>query len=263
MIANSPNLSKREQFEIMMRAQIENSLELGWSPSDIILITNFDFSYNNITAIKHDITILNKNCLTGSKMFAMRWVMDRGLDETYWAHDLDCWQASPFSESPLFKDVGICEYSEPKFNGGAVFWRQSAKDIVGEIVQQIIDKKFDKEEPVLNSVFKTPKYKSRVTILNYTYNLGCSGFRTRFLHAIKPIKVAHLHPTNRIAWEMHALDRYQFGVVAMPQRLENLLRKFYPNLPTKLLESDPENIHRRITPPTIRANEKTKLKPVS
>lgn len=255
MVANLVKESKRDYFETMMRAQIDNSLELGWDKTDIIILTNFDFNHNNVTAIKVD--DLNNHCLTGSKMFAMKWIMNRSLDETYWAHDLDCWQAIPFTELPFFKDIGICEYSEPKFNGGAVFWRQSGRDIVDATVKEIIDTKSDKEEPVLNRVLK--KQTSRITVLNYTYNLGCSGFRHRFVHAVKPIKVVHMHPTNRIAWEMHVLDRYQFGVVSMPERLEGLLRRFYPNLPTTLCAKDKDNKHRRLIPPTIRADENTKL----
>ena len=34
-----------------IRAQIDNSIRLGWNPKDCILVTNFAFSYRGVTAI--------------------------------------------------------------------------------------------------------------------------------------------------------------------------------------------------------------------
>ena len=63
--------------------------------------------------------------------------------------------------------------------------------------------------------------------------MGCSGFVKRYERAEKPIKVLHFHPTNRIAWETHALDRNQIGEIPISSQLENLLRKHY-DLATEL-----------------------------
>ena len=34
------------------RAQIDNSLRMGWQPKDIVVVTNLDFSYKNATIIR-------------------------------------------------------------------------------------------------------------------------------------------------------------------------------------------------------------------
>jgi len=229
IVANYLDNNPRYNFqmlETLIKAQIDNSIELS---KQVTLVTNFDYEYMGVRANKAD---LNTHCATGSKMFAVKWLFENTDTDTVWAHDLDCWQNIPF-ECPEFKDVGIACYSNSKRNGGSVFWRRSAKDIIDNVVKAIIDNKLDREEPILNLVLN--EYKDRTTILNHTYNVGCSGFMVRYLYADKPIKVVHLHPTNRIAWETHVLDRSGLGITLSP-RLEKLIRKHYPNLSVELSE---------------------------
>ena len=210
----------------VLYAQIENSLDLGWKPRQIMLVTNFKFKWNGVKSIQAD---LNKHCLTGSKMFGMKWVFNCGyVKETIWAHDLDCWQNDIFLE-PKFADVGICTYSNSSLNGGSVFWKPKSLDIIDEIIG-ILETGQRKEEPTLNEVLKRKSIKKRVTILNETYNVGCSGFVPRFLRAEKPIKVCHLNPYNRIAWETHRLDRNGVGLISISDRMEKILRKYFPFL---------------------------------
>jgi hypothetical protein len=207
----------------LIKAQIKNSLLLGWEAEDIILVTNFDFEFMGVKATYLE---LNKKCLTGSKMYAVKEILERDLSDIIWAHDLDAWQNVWF-DCPEFLDVGACEYSRPKFNGGSVFWRKSSLDMVDEIIKRIEEKEQAKEEPTLDAVFKSDEYKDRVTVLNPTYNVGCSGFVKRYKHAIKPIKVCHLHPTNRIAWETHCLDRNGTNFRSISSRLEVVLREHW------------------------------------
>jgi len=62
-------------------------------------------------------------------------------------------------------------------------------------------------EPTLNRVLTSKQYRDRVTVLNNTFNVGCSGFAKRWERSLKPIRVSHFHRYNRTAWETHALDR--------------------------------------------------------
>lgn len=247
MVANLVKKSKtsRGELEVNLKAQIRNSLDLNWKPEDICVVGNIDFEYEDVKIMKAD---LNKFCLTGSKMFGLRWLMEQQINDVYWAHDLDCWQGVEF-ECPAFKSVGIAEYSLPKFNGGSVFWRSDSLDIINTIIDTIIEKKSEKEEPILNAVLKSDKYKARVTVLNNTFNVGCSGFVKRWERAIKPICVSHFHPRNRIAWETHALDRNSLGVKSISDRLEALVRSFYPDLAT-------EPTFRKPPPPGYPGSEK-------
>jgi hypothetical protein len=235
IIANKSKKSRYifEQISVFIKAQIENSLDLGWQAKDIILLANFDYEF---MGVKSTNISLNKECLTGSKMFGMKYLFDNDLvDDIIWSHDLDAWQNVSFS-CPEFKEVGIACYSNSKYNGGSIFWRPSAKDITYKIIEEINNNKENKEEPTLNRILKSKEYKNRVTNVNNTFNVGCSGYVKRWERSIKPIRVCHFHPYNRTAWETHGLDRNGLGVIGVSNRLENILRKYYPKLPTELSE---------------------------
>jgi len=224
---------KPENIELLVNAQIENSLELGWNVEDIIFLSNFDYEFMGVKSINIK---LNKECLTGSKMFGMKYLFENDLvDDVIWAHDLDAWQNVPFY-CPKIKDVGITCYSTSKFNGGSVFWNLKSKDIIDKIISIINENAENKEEPTLNKVLKSKEYKNRITIVDNTFNVGCSGYVKRWDRSIKPIRVCHFHPYNKIAWETHCLDRNGLDCKGITDRLENLLRKYYPSIATGLCE---------------------------
>jgi len=229
IIANKSK-SKRYNFDnidTLLKAQIENSLELGWKPEDFIFLANFDYEFMGVKSTKVE---LNKECLTGSKMFGMKYLFDNNMaNDVIWAHDLDAWQNVPFT-CPEFKDVGITTYSTPKYNGGSIFWRKEAKDIVNKVVEEIQGNKENKEEPTLNRILKSKEYINRVTNINNTFNVGCSGYVKRWNRSIKPIRVCHFHPYNKTAWETHGLDRNGLDTKGVSDRLEKILRKYYPSL---------------------------------
>ena len=235
MIANQSK-HKRYNFEnidVLLKAQIENSIELGWASEDIILLANFDYEFMGVKSINIS---LNKKCLTGSKMFGMKYLFENKMvDDVIWAHDLDAWQNVCFY-CPEFKEVGIACYSTGKYNGGSLFWKKSSEDIVDKILGEIDKNKEEKEEPTLNRILKSKEYRGRVTCLNNTFNVGCSGYVKRWNRSIKPIRVCHFHPYNHIAWETHALDRNGLDCKGVSDRLEKLLRKYYPKLATELCE---------------------------
>jgi hypothetical protein len=226
LTANVKEDSKRYSFDkmdMLLKAQIDNILDCGWNADDVLLIANVDYEYLGVCAIK---TELNDTCRTGSKMFGVEFALDNKLyDGVYWAKDLDVWPNYMFEE-PEMRDVGITTYSSTKLNGGSVFWKPSAFDIVKHVIGEI-NKGEEKEEPTLNKLLKSDKYFPRTTVLNTTYNVGSSGFFPRAYRAEKPIKVCHFNPTNRIAWETHRLNRDGMGMVSVSSRLENTLRKYF------------------------------------
>ena len=239
MVANKQRSGRSryffERMDVLLRVQIENMLEVGWKVENIILLTNFDFEFMGVSA---EIIELNDFCLSGSKMWGMKYLFDNNrVDELIYSSDLDCWQNVWFDPPEFDGDVGASQYSNPKFNGGNIFWKPSSKDIVERVVEVLTEEKAKSEEPTLNRIFKSNEYVDRVSILNNTYNVGCSGFAPRYERSIKPIRVCHFHPNNSIAWEIHALDREGLGVIAVTTRLERLLRKYYPDLATKLVDS--------------------------
>lgn len=225
MVANKqPNTKyKDDRMERLIKAQIENALEVNWKPEKIIVLANFDICHYGIKTYNIE---LNGHCLTGSKIYAVDWLLGNDdIKDVIWSHDLDCWQNEWF-EAPEFNDVGITTYSTKKYNGGCVFWRHTAHDLVQEI-KAVIDNGETKEEPTINKLLKDKSNEDRVTVINNTYNVGCSGFVVRARKADKPIKLAHFNPYNRIAWETHRLDRNGIGIKSISERLEKLLRKHF------------------------------------
>lgn len=239
MVANANKKNSRYTFEkitTLLNAQIENSLECRWNPIDIYVLANFDYTFMDVSTV--NISELPDTCLTGSKMFGLNWyIKNTSHNEVVWSHDLDAWQNAPF-QAPEIKDVGIARYSNDKFNGGSVFWKMpSSKDIIQRITQVLVDEKAAKEEPTLNKILKK-EFKDRITVIDNTFNVGCSGYVVRLSRSEKPLKVCHFHPYNRIAWETHVLDRNQINEIGVTVRLERLLRKYYPELATELSMTD-------------------------
>lgn len=236
MAANVSKENKRynkENMEVLLKAQIENSIELGWRPLDILIVSNMSFEFMKVRTIK---IAMNNFCYSGSKMFALKWYMNNhDADDLIWSKDLDCWQNVWFDPPKFKRDVGISTYSNGKFNGGSIFWKPKAQDLVDIIISVLVKTSAPKEEPTLNKILKHKNIHKRVQTLDYSYNVGCSGFVPRYERAVKPIKVCHFNPQNSIAWEIHGLDRCGIGEVAVTLRLERLLRKYY-TLATELRE---------------------------
>ena len=216
----------KESLEMELRAQIENSIELGWSPKDLWVVTNFSFSFMGINAFTLP---LNEKCLTGSKSFVMRELFNAGMmTENVWIHDLDAWQCVPF-EWPLdgSHKVGIANYSRPKYNGGSVFYTPDSREIVEAICKKIEDTEDIREEPAITSILKND-FANDTMEVDYGFNLGCSGFKERYNRSDKPIKVVHFHPTNRIAWDTHTRNRNNIDSSAViPTRLKDLFLRYW------------------------------------
>ena len=225
LVANRQPKGKysHDRISVLLKAQIENALELGWDPENMLLVSNFPFTFRGVGAI---VTVLNDGCLTGSKMFAVKWLMDNKMvDDMIWAHDLDAWQNAVF-EPPEIKDVGISTYNGRTLNGGSVFWKNSAYDIVDQVVARIeLGEKV--EEPTLNRILHSKKIKDRVTIMNSTFNVGCSGYVKRLEGADKPVKVAHFNPVNTISWSTHVQERNGPGTKSINERLQSLLVRWF------------------------------------
>lgn len=229
--AQTNGKAKHHELQAMAEAQIENSLNLGWHPRDLILVTNlkFETSATIVRAGLHD------GCLTGAKMFALEHLFAEGAivaGEMWWAHDLDAWQNHPFDE-PALRDIGLAEYSRPKFNGGSVFLRYSSQDLIKAVTDHIRSHLMMKEEPAINEVLRRPEHSSRVTVLNSTYNVGCSAYKVRYDRSEKPILVSHFHPTNRLAWLTHVHGQNEARQPSVSRRLAELLaRRFNRILPS-------------------------------
>jgi hypothetical protein len=220
---------KEEYLRNLVGAQIANSLELGWAPSDIVVMTNFELDAP-VTLIRAP---LNESCLKGSKMFGLQHLFEQGLidaADVWWAHDLDAWQNYWF-DPPEFADIGLAKYNAPEFNSGSIFLRAAARDLVTDIVTRIEARPIESEEPAINAVLRSRECAHRVTVMNSTYNVGCTGFEARFQRSMKPVLVSHFHPSHRVSWRTHVDGVNRIGVGSVsPRLLEFLVQRFHQGI---------------------------------
>ena len=89
--------------------QIDNSLKLGWNKQDLVLITNFPYSYKDVkaTVIDYELFVNTEGkTLTSSVVYEL---LDRkviGEGELWWFHELHVFQLKPF-ESDAIKLEGM------------------------------------------------------------------------------------------------------------------------------------------------------------
>ena len=215
----------------LIKAQIDNSLECNWDPKDIIIATNFDFSYKGVKPY-----ILDEICDYSQffhKQYALLELMKKGVFENQpiWYHDLDAFQLEPFNFPQFSGDWGTCVY--PNGDGhscqcGVIYFKSSAQDILEYLVSNMKNRTYnthDDEVVIRNEVKLNPKFASRVSVLNTRYNMGMTGFNDRYNKAAKPIKVVHFHPDNKRNWDSMVEGKNDLGVKVVNDRLINIINK--------------------------------------
>jgi len=192
---------QQEELFKYFRAQIDNSLLLGWDARDIIICTNLDFEYKGVTIIK-----LEHECRFNkyfNKQFGIWELLDRKLiDEPFWFHDFDDWPLQKFEFPEFAGDIGMCKYiNGEQWNTGSIFVKPSSIDIWALIVEFMkenknhpaVDNKGD--ENIVNTVYHLyAEIQSRFSLLDNRYNVGCTQFNQRYNSATKPINVAAFKP---------------------------------------------------------------------
>jgi len=223
--------SKHENTLNLIKAQIDNSLECGWDPKDIIIATNFDFEYKKVKTY-----VLDEICDYSQffhKQYATLEMMRKGIFEDFniWYHDLDAFQLEPFDFPQFNGDWGTCVY--PNGDGhscqcGIIYLKPSSQDIFEYLVSNMKNKVYnthDDEVVIRHEVKLNPKFSHRVSILDTSYNMGMTGFDDRYLNATKPIKVVHFHPDNQKQWDMMAEGKNDLNVKIVNNRLLSIIKK--------------------------------------
>ena len=127
----NPNKSFNEVNEALLKVQIDNLFVLGVNPTDIILITNFDYAYKGIKATVLGDHAFCKHHPRSSKTTALfeMFKLDMIEDELYWVKDLDVFQVRPVSEEEIGLDkyeIGLTTHGYlidgiDRWNGGSLF----------------------------------------------------------------------------------------------------------------------------------------------
>jgi len=187
---------------LSVEIQIENSLELGWKAEDILLFTNFDFEYKGIKAKVLRNVEFFKYAPAVSKFNAIVELFEKGLienDELYWCHDLDAFQLLPISRSELklgTSDMALTGYAPNKWYIASMFFKKSAKDIFYRAKEIIYNRRKINEEMAVDELTDSDEsIRKRIKKINITYNFVASSNKPWYKTAIRPIRVAHFHPS--------------------------------------------------------------------
>lgn len=186
------------EHEALTKIQIDNSFELGWEPEDILLVTDFDWEYRGIKShvLKGDYRALDGNRST--KILVINQLFKDGLigDDLYWFHDHDAFQLGPMRDPDLGpKDAAFCNMGWSKqWDAGSFFFKKSAEDIFQKIYEKMIERGTNEQSALTylweNNIITDDRYK----LLNITYDMGIYHVYSNFMHADKPLLVAHFHP---------------------------------------------------------------------
>lgn len=180
-----------------LRAQIDNSLRLGWAKDDIIIGSNFDFEYNGVKSVTtKDICTYNIFC---NKWYGLReLVKEEVLQEEFWFHDQDSWQIERF-EFPFFLgDIAACEYVfTDEWNTSSVFVNEDSFQTLSSIVD-IMDEhsghKVDSDENYISHIRKATSLRDRLTTIPNEYNVGKTKFESRYGNANLPVYICGFKP---------------------------------------------------------------------
>jgi hypothetical protein len=184
----------------MLELQIDNSLDLGWSPDDILLCTSFDFAFRGVRATKVEPGRRPRTARATSfhKTECILRVFEHIAEhEVVWYHDADAFQLVPFDGCPLGRDLAFCLYSTRErllVQGGSLFFTSRARPIFDYVLDQLANHRCRKDEFALTDAIARREFLDQFQILDYSYNLGGTDFELRYQLADQPIKVAHFHP---------------------------------------------------------------------
>jgi len=197
--------------DILVKIQIDNSLELGWKREDILLVTNFPYEYNGVkSVVVGDENYCAHSVGTPSKINVILTLFDLGLigDDLYWFHDFDAFQLEDVNIELDDKKIALTDYGITNMNKGrngrwstgSIFFKKGSRDVF-EWIKTAVYKYEKNEEVALLALTRHNKHHiiDRIDKLNITYN-----FATRRRNVVEqykitdlPIKVIHFHPFDK------------------------------------------------------------------
>ena len=200
MIYNRLDENLRYTDEVLtnsFKAQIDNSLRLGWKVDDIIIGTNFDFEYNGVK--NKPLTNVCRYNPFVNKFYGMLELMETGvLSDDFWFHDQDNWQLHPFGFPEFAGEIGGCTYvATPEWNTASLLVKKTSKFVI-EYIKEFCDLNQNpdmfSDENYMAFIRQQPAVTEYLTTLNNTYNVGKTHIQHRFAAATKPIHVIGCQP---------------------------------------------------------------------
>lgn len=218
-----PNKKFNEEHSVLVKIQIDNSLDLSWKNKDILLVTDFPYKYNGIKSLVIGDGFYYDFDLTSNKVPIIRQLFHQGFikqGELYWCHDFDVYQLEAISEEELGLDdydLGLTPYGyKPEWNMGSLFFKESARDIFNLLHEDILTRRKSnnrcEEKALKRLIIRRVIGKERYKDLNVTYNLTKRCIATNYRTATKPLKAIHFHPWDKDAMMSDtALNMFMYG----------------------------------------------------
>jgi hypothetical protein len=182
-----------------LKAQIDNSLRLGWHKNDIIIGTNFEFEYQGIK--NYQLTDVCTYSGFNNFWYGALELMNNGvLVEDFWLHDQDTWPTRKFKFPEFDGEVAGCEYIKTEqWNCGSIYFKKTSKDIleyIVELMRQNEEHKVSSDEEWIAFLRHSnhSEIKNYLTSINTRYNVGRTFFKDRYENATKPINVLAFKP---------------------------------------------------------------------
>ena len=265
LIYINPRKDFDEKGKVTVKIQIDNSLDLGWEKDDILLVTNFPYQYGGVESI----VISDDTYCTFDPLSTKTYTIPNLFEQTrikkgeiYWAHDLDVFQNVVIPEAEIESEMGTADLGltdkgrMPRWNGGSLFFKETARDIFGATKE--IGYKYETTDEVALMVLATnnllwatepepeetigdriveaniPGMKhasKRIKKINITYNFRMWNIRSTYPMAVKPIRAVHFNPLDTLIYDgIHVLDFFMYGknkinVSLMSERLIKIFHK--------------------------------------
>lgn len=222
LIYTGPKKKFSHEDETLARIQIDNSLDLGWKKDEILLVTNFPYSYNGVNSYQIG-DIYYDFDLAASKLPAMIHLIKNSTIDSqslYWCHDFDAFELNRIDEPELglnHHNLGLVPYFyKPEWSFSSVFFKRGAVSIF-----ELIDSTTKKYPRISRNNEKTLAWlikhdlikKESFVELNTTYNIAKRCLKTVYEAADKPIRVIHFRPSDPKDAMMpdSALNMFMYG----------------------------------------------------
>jgi hypothetical protein len=188
-----------------LRAQIDNSIRLGWNKNDIILGTNFEFEYNGVKS-----HLLTNICeWSGFNNFwygALELVQKEIVTEKFWLHDHDSWQIAPM-EFPEFNGMiaGVEYGGTRQWNCGSIYFNENSLDMLDSIVATLIVNKHadvSSDEAIIGFLRQQSQLRSEMKSINSRWNVGLTHSEIRLSNAINPVIVLSFKPDQKDIFDL-------------------------------------------------------------
>jgi len=193
----NPESKFSDEHDALTKIQIDNSLDLGWTPEDILLVTNFPYEYRGIKAyvLNGEFQVFDGNRSSKVPMINQLFRENFFKDgEVYWFHDHDAFQLALMRDPKLGDNVaGFTDHGwDPGWNAGSFFFTAGARKMFGWIHKSMVQRNTNEQDALTHIWGRITGYK----MLNSTYNVGIYRTQKVLQKIDHSLLVAHFHPNK-------------------------------------------------------------------